>query len=176
MRWASKLLATLFLLCLTALCFNSQERKTGSLLWTVSASINYPAYFDMKIGNEYTISLRELANYSESIQSSPESSNSTLSISITQVDNKFKLISLETTPFQMEKWQGTYLGVTTFMFEKTITGSSVDDLSIHFKIVSPNYIDPTTIAIVFGVVAVTILGPVGLIIWKKRKTKATSLN
>ena len=73
-------------------------------------------------------------------------------------------------PLQMERRQGTYGAVTTFSFRKTITGSSIEDLSIHFRIVSPSYIDPTTIATYVGiaVVVVVVFSIVGFMIKKKR--------
>lgn len=136
-------------------------RKGNLLEWWISATINYPEHFEMDIGKEYTVSLKDLTGYSETIQASSESSNSILHISISQVDKEYKLESLETAP-DMEKRQGTYGAVTTFMFEKTITSSSVDDLSIRFKIVSPRsvdqYSDQTTIAVVVGIVVVAIVG------------------
>jgi len=135
--------------------------------WTVGATLNYPNYFSYGLGQECTISLKGLTGYSGTIQSSPESSKSTLHISISQVDKDYKLISFDTAPSQMDKTQGTYGGGTSLMFEKITTGSSVDDLSLHFKIVSPNYIDPTTIAIYVGIVVVVVLGIVVFIIRRK---------
>ena len=129
--------------------------------------------FDNSIGREYTISLKALTGYSEAIQSSPLSSNSTLRIIISQVENKYKLASLETTP-EMEKTENEVQDTTNILFQKTITGSSVEDLSIHFKIVSPNYIDPTTIGIIVGVVAIPVaIGIVVFTIRKKRSLKTT---
>jgi hypothetical protein len=148
-------------------------RMEDSLEWRITATPNFPKHFEMNLGQEYTISLKGLTGYSETIQSSPLSSNSTLHISISQLDKKldstepFKLISFRTTPSQMEKWQGTYGIVTSFFFDKTITGSSVNDLAISFKIVSPNYIDPTTIAMVAGIAIVVILGIAVFIIKRK---------
>jgi hypothetical protein len=147
--------------------FFNLKREGDSLVWWVVATVNYPHYFEKNIGQEYTIGLKGLTGYSGIIQSSPESSKSTLNIGISQVDADYKLISLETTPSQMTTSQGTYLGITSFDFEKTITGS-VDDLSLFFRIVSSNYIDPTII-VAFGIVAVTILGIIGYVIWKKTK-------
>lgn len=152
------------------------RREFGNLGWKISLAVIYFNHIKVTLDQEYSISLRELAGYSQTIQASPESSNSTLAIGITQVDKEFKLTSIEITPPQMVKISAppSQPGVTVFWFEKTITGGSVDDLSIHFKIVSPDYVDPTTIAITLVVVAVTIFGPIVLI--KRRKAKAISLD
>jgi hypothetical protein len=154
-------------------------RKGDSLEWWITATLNYPDHFEMSYGKEYTISLKELTGYSETIQSSPLSSNSTLHIGISQLDRKldsiepFKLISFKTTPSQMEKWQGAYGIVTSFFFDKTITGSSVDDLLLRFTIVSPEYIDPTNPRVIIGVVVAiaAILGIVGFAIRRKRRAR-----
>ena len=73
----------------------------------------------------------------------------------------------------MEKNENKVQDTTNILFQKTITGSSVEDLSIHFKIVSPNYIDPTIIAMVVGIPVVVILGITGFII--KKKLKASNI-
>lgn len=143
-------------------------RVGDSLGWMVGASVIYTNYFEMNLDQEYNISLRELTGYSEAIQSSPESSKSTLNILTSQVNKDYKLISFNTVPSGMDKRKGGSGTVTSFMFEKTITGSSVEDLSIYFKIVSPNYIDPTIIAIAVGIAIVAVLGIAGFIIKKKR--------
>jgi len=144
----------------------SLMRKGDLSVWRVTATVNYPHYFEKNIGQEYTIGLKELTGYLETVQSSTESSRSTLHIRIDQVDGDYKLISFETTPSQMTTSQGTYFGVTSFDFEKTIIGS-VDDLSLHFKIVSPNYIDPIIITIVVSILVVAVLGIMGFIIKKR---------
>lgn len=141
------------------------------LIWQLGVGVSNPNNFQYGLDKEFTVSLKALTGYSGTIQSSPESSQSTLSIHISQVAGQYKLTSLETTPSQMVETQNTYTGGSTFTFIKTITGSSVDDLSIHFKIVSPNYIDPTTIAMYVGivVVVVAILSIVVFIIKREKK-------
>lgn len=146
----------------------SLKRNGDYFEWMSIAIVDYTNYFEMKLGQEYNVSLRELTGSSEVIQSSPESLESTLNIRIFQVNKDYKLISLVTAPSEMEKRKGTSGTVTSFTFEKTITGSSVEDLSIYFKIVSPIYIDPTIIVIAVGIVFVAVLGITGFIIKKTR--------
>ena len=142
-------------------------RKQENLEWTIMATVDYPDFFKMSLGQEYLISLRELTGYSEPVQSSSGSRRSVVSISISQVDRDYRIVSLEAFPSEMEKQEGTYGGVTSFHFEKTITGSSVEDLSVRFGVVSPSYVDPTTIAVAAVAVVVAILCVVGFILKKR---------
>lgn len=68
-----------------AIHFLLKQEKDG-LLWIVMATVSYPEYFVKKIGQEYTVSFKELTGYPGNIQSLTNALNSTVSISISQVD------------------------------------------------------------------------------------------
>ena len=147
----------------------SLKRDDGGLSWTNSITVSYYNYFETEMDREYTISLRELANYSDVIWASPQSSKSTVIIAINQVDEEFQLISIETTPSRMEETKTTpEEGVTIFRFEKTITSSNINDLSIRFKVVPPRY-DYTPIIIAISATAAA-LGIIGFMVRRKRRT------
>lgn len=148
-------------------------RKGNLLEWTIVAQIHYPKYFETRIDGEYAIGLRDLVGYgSKLIQVSPRSSKSTLRILLYQADKEHKIIPLDALPLAMtERREVSPIrqGVTTLSFERTISaGERIDDLSIRFRIVSPYYIDPTTIATVSIVVGMAILGLAVFIVRKRR--------
>lgn len=138
--------------------------RNGDLMeWTTRALVYYPDHFKIGSGQEYTIGLRSLTGYSEAIQASPEASKSTLRINVREMsDRKFELAFLETSPSQMgmRDYRPT---ISLISFEKVMTASSVDDLSIHFKIASPDYTKP----IIFGAVIAAILGIAGFAVRRK---------
>ncbi len=145
----------------------------GPLIWTIQATISCEYYLDISPGHEYELSVRSLLNYPHSIMASPFSSASRISLSFIEDTKTMKVLFLETSP-QMSK-QETPLGqykLTTFTAELS-SGSSIEDFSIHFKIVSPGYVDPTTIAIAVGaaIMVVAVLGIIGFVVKKKHRIK-----
>jgi threonine/homoserine/homoserine lactone efflux protein len=145
----------------------------GPLMWRISTIVSYSDYLDISPGHEYQLSLKNLLNYPYSIKASPHSSASKIALSFIEDTEKLKFLFLETNP-QMSKEEQTYQNIkmTTFTAELS-PGSSIDDVSIHFKIVSPGYIDPTIIYLIIGlvVVIVTTLVVVGFTTRRKRRAR-----
>ncbi len=140
--------------------------------WTIEALIHYPNYFPYSTDREYTVSLKTLAGYSGTIQSSPEASASTLEIYISQT-KEYQLLSIEATPSQMQMQQHGTAPWLYWTSSRTITGSSVDDLAIHFRLVSPGYMDPITILMLIGAAAaaIAVVVIVIFVIWRRRASR-----
>jgi len=144
-------------------------RKTGELAWKTDVNIYCPNYLTGGLYENQTLSLRGLADYSGSLESSPHSTKSLLRISFDFVSvwpfgyvPEEKVIAFETIPSQME------ISESGEVFEKDITGGSVEDLYMHFKFVRTPLADGLVWFFVIVLTAV-IFGPVGLIMWKMRE-------
>ncbi len=135
--------------------------------WSMKAFITYPDYFPYGSDREFTVSLKALAGYSGTIQPSPEAAASTLEIFIIQ-SIEYRLLSLETTPPQMQMQQSGKAPDLTWVYSATIKDSGVEDLAIHFRIVPPPSTDPTNIIVLIGIVTVAILSVTVFIIKKRR--------
>ena len=141
------------------------ERENGNLIWHAGVSIYCPNYFAGGLYEEQTFSLRELANYWGTIDASPYSTKSTLGIDFDFGSMWFfgyvpdgTVLVFETMPSQMETSRGGEV------FEKDITGGSVEDLHVRFKFVRT----PLQEGLVwFSVVVLSavIFGPLGFILW-----------
>jgi len=147
------------------------ERTGTSFKWTVQTSTTYRESFETTIGKEYNVSLKELMNYSGYIQSSAEASRSIVSMSVTFPVRQIDIVSIDTMPQQMtvNREKG---GISARLsFEKDITGGSIEDLSIRFKIGPPNLFDLTIIAIVAGI-AVALASCVVVFVIKRKSRHA----
>ena len=119
----------------------SLERETVDLTWKTEVYVYIPDYIPETwfgwFGKEYSISLKELADYSGNIISSPNSTKSTLSIRFSipgaflQIFPHEEVRCLDIAPSEMN------VSRRGEVFEKDITGDSVEDLYIRFKWVVP---------------------------------------
>ena len=110
-------------------------KEIWALSLDMSASLEFQNYFESILDQEYTVSFCELTGYTGSIQSSPEASQSLLSISISQNYTQYNLIFVETVPSQMGMTQETYRDTKLYYFRETLSDGDVDDLSIRFRMV-----------------------------------------
>jgi len=135
-----------------------------SYVWMASVTL-HPADFEVVSGEEYIISLKEMTGYTGLILPTPKASSSILRLIVDQNSAGYVLIPLGSVP-DMAMTQQTPRLVT---FHRGIAGTSVDDLSLRFKIVPSTTISPTIIvlAIVFSLAAALLVTE--LIIRKKRR-------
>ena len=155
----------------------SLEKETSNLTSETEVDIKYPNYITDEwygwLGKEYTISLRDLAEYSGPIKASPYSTKSTLRMSI-HYNHPEELRVFETIPSQMEisTHSTSYLGFRDYdiYFEKDITGGGVEDLFIRFKYVVPWwYLISLTMVILGAVTFIIIVGINPLMKWYARR-------
>jgi len=135
----------------------SLEKEAEKLMWKTGVEFYIPHYVSEEwfgwLGNEYTISLKELADYSGNITASPYSTKSTLSLwfiiesAFLQIIPKEEVRCLEIVPSQMN------VSRDGEVFERDITGGSVEDLYIRFKWVMPWWSLIGATVVTLGVVA-----------------------
>jgi len=131
------------------------QRFEDSMTWTVSMNVDYSELFEFDVNQEYTISLKELTGFNESIQPSLEASGSSLSMRIIQNDVNYKILFLEIIP-DMVLDKSIYEGRTTYYYSD-VFNDTVDDVSVRFRIVPPNYIDPEILTVINFIIIMTII-------------------
>ena len=119
--------------------------------WTTTIRYSHER-FNIVLDQEYTIDLKEMTGYSDAIRSSPGASHSTLRVNFF-IPRGVRLQIIEAAPPQMAITQGQE-GVN---LHADVTGLSVDDISIRFKMVRGDLIDPAGFGIVLLQVAMICL-------------------
>ena len=109
--------------------------------WTSTIRYSHER-FNIVLDQEYTISLKEMTGYSGTIRSSPEASHSTLRVNFL-IPKGARLEIIEAAPPQMAITQEQ----TEANLYADVTGLSIDDLSIRFKMVRGELIDPAALGI-----------------------------
>jgi hypothetical protein len=142
----------------------------NSLVWAIHASITFPNIIRAKIGQYYTVSLKEIT-FIRQIETSPHAYKSTVSIMAIQAPHRFSLTSFESLPSNMEmEGPMEYSSLSYYFFTKDITASHLSDLSISFKVEAPTA-DFTTPVVVAIVILVTVVVAWTFISRKKKSPK-----
>jgi hypothetical protein len=102
-----------------------------SPVWNISFDLLFEDYLLIVPNNEYTVSLRNLTGYVESIQSSPRASYSYLSASVQKPESRYTFLAHPIPGNMAVGW-----GYNSFRLD--IKGGSTDDLGVTFSFVSPS--------------------------------------
>jgi len=111
--------------------------------WTTTIRY-YPQGFNINLDQEYTISLKEMTGYLGTIRSAREASYSTPNVGVFYIPRDMRLQIIEAAPPQMAITREQ----TEVNLYADVTGLSIDDLSIRFKMVRGELIEPAALGII----------------------------
>ncbi len=135
----------------------------GSFLWSYQVIGFSKKLFHVNYGQEYTVSLNEILNRTETINSAAGAHSSKIYFRIFLEDINFTFVPLGTEPVMSNTQTGQSL------FYANVTGDSFYDVNLRFKVVQGT--DPTIYA------AAAVLGvfscAVGLYLYRKRRLKSS---
>jgi hypothetical protein len=143
----------------------SLEKHGSSYMWSYQMPYT-SSLFKMELNQEYSISLNEIMGHVGDIRSAPEAYSSNIYLQApTRIGNR-TFIPLETVP-SMSRTQDDSERVT---FHVAITGDSVSDVIIRFKIVAAGY--DLTMFCVAVVVVGALLCAVGFAAKRRRRLRS----